>query len=101
MRLFLLTNDPHSNAIATFLRLFPRVEGVTTKTYTDFKQVRAKDQLSVNPAKTAPVLYHDKCNLVLKSVNGMYQALIEHIDEPLFKLSDKGWFLFILGVGFL
>lgn len=90
MRLFLLANDPHSNALRTFLSLYPRIEGVKIHTYQDFKQVRAKDQLAVNPAKTAPVAYHDKMNIVLKSVSAIHTALYREIQEPLFKLTEKG-----------
>lgn len=90
MRLFLLANDPHSQSIESFLALYPRVENLEIHVYNDFKEVRKKTSLKTNPIQSVPVLYDSQNNLVLKSVEAIYQRLHSLLDDPLFKLSNKG-----------
>ena len=95
MKLILLENDPNSRTIKTYLKLFPRVEDIEVHTYDDFKEVRKKKAHELNPALAVPVLYDTTNNIVLKNVQSILLRLHNYIDDPLFKLSEKGKYLIL------
>ena len=90
MRLFLLKDDPSSEALQSYLRLYPRVENISITIYDDFKQVRKKTELQINPLQTVPVMYDQENNLALKSVEAIFWRLHDFINDELFALSKKG-----------
>ena len=90
MRLFLLKQDPFSEALSTYLSLYPRVEGLEIKVYHDFKDVRKKTELAINPLKTVPVLYDSQNNLALRTVDAIFWRLHDFLNDELFTLSKKG-----------
>ena len=94
MRLLLLKSDPISESLKTYLSLYPRVEGLTIKEYSDFKEARKKTEVAFNPLKTVPVLYDFENNLALRSVEGIYWRLRDFLGDELFALSNKGWCFF-------
>lgn len=94
MRLILLKSDPISESLKIYLSLYPRVEGLTIKEYSDFKEARKKTEVAFNPLKTAPVLYDFDNNLALRSVEGIFWRLRDFLGDELFVLSKKGFYLF-------
>lgn len=94
MRIFLLENDPFSEAIRSFLSLYPRTENITVTVYSDFKQVRKKTEVQVNPLQTVPVMYDQEHNLAYKSVEAIFWRFHDFIGDEMFVLSTKGMLVF-------
>ena len=65
MRLLLLKSDSISESLKTYFSLYQRVEGLTIKKYSDFKEAKKKTEVSFNLLKTVPVLYDFENNLGL------------------------------------
>ena len=90
MRLLLLKQDPFSEALKTYISLYPRVENLEIKEYGDFKEVRKKTELSLNPMQTVPILYDQDNNLALRSVEAIFWRIHDFLNDELFTLSKKG-----------